>query len=231
VSPATVTLVNGKATVNVTLNHTDPLKLVATNGVIGGYSGLITVSPAAASQLSLTSATAVVAGTELAVTIIGKDTYGNLANGVVTLTSSDGEVLSPNTFTMTNGVASGLVKLTRAGSVNLTATMGAASGTGASVTVLPGAISSFALTAPGAVSVNTPFDLTITALDAYGNAVTGFTGTVAITSSDGDPMPPAAVTLIGGRVTFLVALKTPGTVTLTAALGSLKGTSQPITVS
>ena len=46
VSPGTVTLTNGTATTAVTLDKADALKLEATNGVIGGYSGLITVSAA-----------------------------------------------------------------------------------------------------------------------------------------------------------------------------------------
>jgi hypothetical protein len=231
VSPATITLVNGKATAAVTLNVADPVKLLAANGVIGGYSGLITVSPAAASQLTVTSATAVVAGNPLGVTIVGKDRFGNLVNGTVTLSSSDGEVLTPNTFTMTNGVASALVKLTRAGSLHLTATMGTASGTGASITVYPGALSSFSITAPTAVSVNSPFNVTITALDAYGNTVTGFTGGVALAASNGTAMAPSVVTLIDGRLTTAVTLKARGTFTLAATLGSLKGTSNAITVS
>ncbi len=43
VSPATVTLVNGTATLSVTLNTADSVKLSATSGSVTGTSGTINV--------------------------------------------------------------------------------------------------------------------------------------------------------------------------------------------
>ena len=45
----------------------------------------------------------------------------------------------------------------------------------------------FALTAPAQVASGSPFDVTITALDAYGHTAVGYLGTVTFTSTDIDP--------------------------------------------
>ncbi|MBM4068204.1 MAG: Ig-like domain repeat protein [Planctomycetes bacterium] len=230
VRPATVTLVNGKATANVTLTLAHTVKLAASNGVIGGYSGLITVSPAAVAKVTVKSAAVVGAGNRLNVVITGKDIYGNNCNGSVKLTSSDGQPVSPDTFTMTNGVAYASVYLYKAGVVQLTAAIGKVSGTGGNVTVVPAAVASFAVGVPSTATVGAGFSVTITALDRYGNTVTGFTGTVLLTSSDGQTVSPTHITLVRGKVTTNITLKKSGIITLTAALGVLKGTSDAFTV-
>jgi hypothetical protein len=75
--------------------------------------------------------------------------------------------------------------------------------------------------------------ITVTALDAYGNIATGYSGTVHFTSSDGAAVLPANATLAAGVGTFSVTLKTAGTqsVTATDTLGaSIKGTQSGIVV-
>ncbi len=77
--------------------------------------------------------------------------------------------------------------------------------------------------------------LTIRPLDAYGNFVTGYQGTATLTSSDGQAVSPSTVTFGAsgepqGQVSVNVTLDEPDQVTLTAAAGSVTGTSAPITV-
>lgn len=230
VAVARVTLTNGKAATTMTLTLARTIRVVASNGVIGGVSELLTVSPAAVARITVASATAVVAGGRLDVTITGKDAYGNNVSGSAKLTSSDSQALTPNTFTMTNGVAVASVYLTRAGVTQLTATMGAVVGTGSNVTVLPAALASFVVSAPATATAGSAFSLTVTAKDRYGNTVVGFTVNVVLTSSDGQVVSPSYVTLVKGTVTTTVTLKVRGTVKLTAAYGTLKGTSDVITV-
>jgi hypothetical protein len=81
-----------------------------------------------------------------------------------------------------------------------------------------------AVSAPASVTSGTPFDVTVTTLDAYGHVATGYTGTVSFSSSDPDPgvVLPAAYTFTAddqGTHTFAGAfvLITPGDQTLTAA--------------
>jgi hypothetical protein len=103
--------------------------------------------------------------------------------------------------------------------------------------------SAFVLSAPDTVQAGVPFDVTVTAVDPFGQLAAGYTGTVTFATTDGDPgvVLPAdyAFTLDdGGMHTFTdtglgeITLLTPGdqllTVTDTADV-TLSG-SAPVTV-
>jgi hypothetical protein len=85
----------------------------------------------------------------------------------------------------------------------------------------------FALSAPGVVTAGQPFDVTVTALDPYGQVAVGYTGSVELDSTD--PAAPYlgsyAFTLAdGGSYTFAgVTLVTTGPQTLTATDGVIAG--------
>jgi hypothetical protein len=87
------------------------------------------------------------------------------------------------------------------------------------------------------VTAGSPFTLTAKVKDAYGNQVTGYTGTVHFTSTDAQAVLPANYTFVGadsGTHSFSVTLKTAGWQTVTVAdagNGSVAGTSGPIMVS
>jgi hypothetical protein len=69
------------------------------------------------------------------------------------------------------------------------------------------------------VTAGTPVTVTVTAQDNSGNTVTGYTGTVSFTSSDGQATLPAAYTYTSsdaGVHTFSVTFQTVGLQTLTA---------------
>jgi hypothetical protein len=66
------------------------------------------------------------------------------------------------------------------------------------------------------VTAGTAATVTVTAKDAYGNTATGYTGTVRITSSDGQAVLPANSTLTNGTGPFTATLKTAGAQSLTA---------------
>src|SRR5205823_2761908 len=81
---------------------------------------------------------------------------------------------------------------------------------------------------------------TVTAKDTYGNTATGYTGTVAITSSDGAAVLPSNHTFTTGGggnngvyTGFSVTLKTAGTQSITATdtgTSSITGSQTGITV-
>jgi hypothetical protein len=156
------------------------------------------------------------------------DSSGNVVpgyTGTVHFTSTDAAAGLPADYTFTaadNGVHTFNVTFTTAGAQTLTATdtMSGINGT-QGITVNPAAASQFLLTAPAAVTALTPFRLTVTALDPYGNRVTGYTGTVEFTSSDSLAWLPAAYTFTAadaGQHTFsrgLILWQT-GTQTITA---------------
>src|SRR5207302_533027 len=116
------------------------------------------------------------------------------------------------------------VTLKTAGSQSITATDTASSSLTASAAVNVGAAaaSTLVVAAPATSTAGKSFDVTVTALDPYGNAATAYTGTIAFTSSDGRATLPANYTFAAadaGAHTFAAgaALVTAGSQGLTAA--------------
>jgi hypothetical protein len=108
----------------------------------------------------------------------------------VHFTSSDGKasLLANYTFTTADaGEHTFSATLKTAGTRSLTATdtaTGSLTGMDGGITVNPAAASKFLIAAPSSVNAGVPFSLTLTVEDAYGNVVTGYTGTVHFSSTD-----------------------------------------------
>jgi hypothetical protein len=110
-------------------------------------------------------------------------------------------------------------------------------GTQAGIVVNPGAVNRFAVAGfPSPVTAGVAGSFTVTALDAYGNRATGYTGTVRLTSSDVQAVLPGNYTFTtadAGRRTFSAMFKTAGNQSLTAtdlANGAIIGVQGPILV-
>src|SRR5208282_2800390 len=91
----------------------------------------------------------------------------------------------------------------------------------------------FSLTVPGTATAGTGFNFMITALDASGNTVTTYSGTLHFTSTDGQAVLPMNSILTNGVGNFSATLKTAGGQTITATdtiTASITGTSNPISV-
>jgi hypothetical protein len=199
-------------------------------------SSAVTISPAAASTLIVAGfpspTTAGVAGS---FTVRLKDPYGNIASGytgTVHFTSSDGKASLPANYAFTAadaGVHTFSATLKKAGTQSITATdttTASLTGTDGGITVNPGTASRFLIRAPSSVSAGVPFSLTIAVQDAYGNVVTGYTGTIHFRSTDGTASLPANYTFTAadrGVHTFSsLILRTRGnqTITVTDTLNS-----------
>jgi hypothetical protein len=189
--------------------------------VVAGAAETLTVSPAM---------TAVVAGSSFNVSLTFQDLFGNTAdfNGNVTLTSSDAQ-LTPVTVTASHGTASATIALDRVGSLTLSANAsnGLLQGTSGSITVSPAAAASFVVTSAVTWTyAGRPFNVTLTARDAYGNTATGYNGSAALSASDGQAVSPSQVTLSNGTAAAAVTLNSPDpSVALIARAGALSGTS------
>jgi hypothetical protein len=91
--------------------------------------------------------------------------------------------------------------------------------------------SAFVLTAPSAVTAGTTFGLTVEAVDPFGQAALGYTGTVHFTSTDKHAVLPRKYTFVSGDNgvhTFKVTLRSRGmrSVTVTDTLdGSITGST------
>ena len=248
--PASVSFAAGVGTATITLYDAQSTTLTATQGSISDSSAGFTVSPAAAAKYTVANPGTQTAGTTFAATITALDAYGNTATTytgaqalVFTGPSNSPNVTAPTypasvTFAAGVGTASG-IKLTDAQSTTLTATKGALTGTSTAFTVNPAGASKFTVANPGAQTAGTPFGVTITAFDTYGNTATGYTGSQAITFSGPSNSPdttsptyPASVTFANGvGLASGITLTDAQSTTLTATQGGVTGTSTSFVVS
>jgi Ca2+-binding RTX toxin-like protein len=227
----------GAHTFNITLKTAGSQTITVTApGASAGAS--VTVNPGPASFFGVTRvAPTAVAGSAVAVTVTAYDAYGNVATGytgTVDLSSTDGQAVLPDDYSFTpddGGAHTFEITLKTAGGQTVTATdaqAGGITGSGA-VTVLPAAATSLQVTSTVvSVAGGTTLAVTVTALDAYGNVATGYTGTVHFTSSDAlaglpadytftvaDPADYAFTETDNGTHVFGVVLGTVGTQSLT----------------
>jgi uncharacterized protein (TIGR03437 family) len=245
VLPSNSGLSSGVGTFMVTLKTAGTRTVTATDtdtvSSITGTSNSITVNPTFASNITTTggSPQSATVGTAFAtpLQITARDQYNNLVNNVEVTFSSlgggHGATFSPATvFTNSSGIASTIATANHiAGSYTVRA--GGDFSTTFSLTNNPGPAASLVVAvASSEVAAGTSFNVTITALDQYGNLATGYTGTIHFSSTDVNPTLPGPVTLSSGSSTFQAVLRTAGTqtITVTDVGNSLSGTSESLTV-
>ncbi len=117
--------------------------------------------------------------------------------------------------------------------VSVTDKDGGTGTTSAVVVSVAASATHFSISAPSSATTGTAFGFTVTALDALNNPVTGYAGTVHLTSSDGSAILPIDSTLTGGTASFFATLNTAGVQTITATDASndtITGMSGPVTV-
>ncbi len=231
VSGSLVSLVNGVGTAQVTLDVADPVELVAVGGGIYGVSGLSTVQAATPSTIQVYAPTMVQAGAAFAVTVIARDQFGNGCTGLAALSSSDGQGGTPTWVSLVNGVGTAVVTLDKADTLSLKASLNGTVGNSNSIAVYPGGLATFAVSTPSTATAGTAFSVQVTALDAFGNTLTDFTGWVVLLNSDGQPVSPNLVLLTKGVGSTQVTLTRPDPIGLIADYYSILGFSADILVS
>jgi hypothetical protein len=179
----------------------------------------VTVTVPVATSLKVTAPATVTAGQPFSVTVVAVDASGTPVtsyNGTVHFTSSDtaAGVMLPADSTLTNGQGTFSVTLVKAGSQTVTATDTANSTiTGmATVQVNAAAAASLTIAAPATATANQPVSVTVSLADRFGNAATGYTGSVHFWSNDvAATLPPDYTFTAGdaGRHTFSVTFRTP----------------------
>jgi S-adenosylmethionine hydrolase len=248
--PASYTFANkdeGSHTFTATL-RTVGLQSITVQDTEAGFTATqsgIRVSPAvAAGSFVVTGFPATTAGVAQSFTVAVKDVFGNLATGytgTVLFSSSDVQAGLPASYTFTEadaGVHTFTATLKTAGTQSITVkdAGNAASGseTGIAIAASP-ILSSLSVTGFPATTAGTAQKFTVKATDAYGNAVTGYTGTVTFSSSDVQAGLPASYTFTAadaGSHTFTATLKTAGTqaITVTDAASGIVASETGITV-
>jgi hypothetical protein len=182
----------------------------------------------AAYKLSMTCPASATAGSAIQVTVSLLDFYGNITSinypGAIHLSASDAAALLPADYQFTaadHGTHVFQLTLETAGTqtVSVSDTSAQLAGVSAGVTVSPNSLSKLLVSAPSTTTANTPFNLRVTAQDAYNNTITNFGDTVTFTISD-----PAAPALANyqflpadqGTHLFAATLENDGLQTITA---------------
>ena len=232
----------------------------------------VLVSPGAATHLVLSAvATTPLAGSGDEVTIVAKDAENRTVSSYTgvhhltfvgagsagsfdpTVTDKDGNVVvfgSSTAIAFTDGVAAvsggsnGVMTLYRAESAVITVTDGSIGSTGLHVTVNANAAAGLTVApATATPTAGAPFEVTVTARDAYGNTASAFSGSKSLDLSgphvapDGTHSPTWAgtqtATFLSGSVVLTTTLYAAETTALTAvdvAAPTIGGLSPPVTV-
>ncbi|MGC4013569.1 MAG: putative Ig domain-containing protein, partial [Luteolibacter sp.] len=242
VLPANSTLTNGVGTFSAILKTAGAKTITATDTVTGsitGTSSSVTVAPSAATHYSVSAPANATAGTAFNFTVTALDQFNNTAtgySGTVGFTSTDGSAVLPLSSTLSSGVGTFSATLKTAAAKTITATDQVASaitGTSGSITVAPAAATHYSVSAPATATAGVSFTVTVTALDQFNNTASGYTGTVHLTSSDSAATLASDGTLISGKNTFNVTLRTAGNQTVTATdtvSSGITGTSGNVSV-
>ena len=228
-----------KAGTGYTLSAFSPSDLTGTT------SSTFDITPAAPAKLAfLQQPSNAVAGVAInpAVTVRVLDAFDNLTSSTADVTVAIGTNPGGGTLSGTATVAavSGVATFSNV-SINKVGTgytLDASStdltgATSSTFDITPAAATHFAVSAPANATAGTSFNFTVTALDAFDNTATGYSGTVHFTSSDAPATLPVDSTLTSGVGTFAATLKTAGNQTLTGTdtvTASIIGTSGSVSV-
>ncbi len=243
VLPGNTNLSGGVGTFGAVLKTAGVRTITATDAATGGITGTsspVTVLAGAATHFSVSGSPSVVtAGLIVSFTVTAQDQFNNTAAGypgTVHFTITDPQVTPPGNSTLSNGTGIFNVALKTVGLQTLTATDSITSSIASpsnAITVDAGAAARLTVTGPSSTTAGNTFSFNVTALDAFNNVASGYTGLIGFTSSDPAAGLPGNAFLLGGLGAFTATLKTVGLRTLAAtdtATGSLTGTTSPITV-
>jgi hypothetical protein len=160
-----------------------------------------TTEPSSLAMNGATTTTTAGAAQTFTVTVLNADgSIDTSYTGTVLFTSSDARAVLPANYTFTTADAgmhtfSATLKTAGAQSITVSDTTNASlSSTDRNITVNSAAASKFIIAAQSSVQAGVAFGLTMIVEDAYGNVVTGYTGTVHFSSSDHKSTLPASYT-------------------------------------
>ena len=238
----------GVRTENVTVTQSGTAKTISVNDGSGhtGVSNAFDVNPGTVDHFVFGAISGPqTAGAPFSTTMTAQDVYGNTVtgfSGTVNLSTTAGTISPTVSGAFVGGVRTENVSVTQAGAgKSISANDGLGhSGTSNSFTVNPASLSNFLVESSaggpiGAQSAGSPFNIRVTARDAFGNTATDFVGTVDITST-GSLTAGGGTTssfLAGVLASHIITISHTGSFTITATKtgGAESGTSNAFTVS
>jgi adhesin/invasin len=207
--------------------------ITVTYGAVLSTSDQIAVTPSTLASASITpSPISVTAGKSVAITGNGLDQFGNVIEGVGytwSLPLSAGILNVSNTKTVTLSAA----QKTGAATIGLTVTSGSLlTNTSAEVQVVADDLSQFKFTQINSPQIaGTPFQITITAADQYGNAVSSFSQTASLSDETGSISPSETTPFQNGSWNGSITItQTRESNIVHAGFGSVSSDSNPFEV-
>jgi len=198
--------IQGVWTGNVTISQTqtnDRILVQNSNGSEVGQSGLFNVTAITIDHFNISPLSVdQQAGSAFPVTLTAQDADNNTVigfNGTAILLDETG-TNSQQSVVFTSGTWTGNVMITKAMTGNsLTVTAQGKSGASNEFTVAPGSVSRFEYALVGSPqTAGQGFNVTLTALDAWENTATGFTGNVTFTEGTGTVSPSSSGSFTAG---------------------------------
>ncbi|MBM4012197.1 MAG: hypothetical protein FJ286_12590 [Planctomycetes bacterium] len=225
----------GRATFQVTLATAGRQSVTVaslSDPKVSGTASTTVVAPSTLASFAVVMPPRVLAGEPVRAGVIAMDASGRLIpgyNGTATVTSSDPGAILPGTVTFLNGRAVVRVTFATAGDQTVSVRGGAAGnivGSATAAVVAAPVLSSFTVRLPRTVLTGVPVTVALSAVDATGRPVWGYSGTVSLTSTDAAAVLPATVTFVNGRAYARVTFKTLGEQSITATSGAISGSGK-----
>lgn len=196
------------------------VKDAASSTAVGSQTGITVGASTIAGSFNVVGFPATTAGVNQNFTVSVKDAFGNPTKaytGTVTFSSSDAKAGLPASYTFSaadGGVKTFTANLKTAGTQSITvkdAANSAVVGTQSGIVVSSAAVAMFSISAPTSVVESSGIKVTVKALDAYGNVVTGYRGKIRLSSTDAK----------AGVVDYTFGSKDNGVTTLSYKLSAL----------
>jgi hypothetical protein len=207
--PLDTVLSNGTGTFSATFKSAGTWSLTARDTVnaslTGSQTGIVVNGAAANVLLVVGFPSSITAGTAATFTVTAKDSHGNVVTGytgTVHFSSTDPQAVLPPDGVLSNGTGTFSATLKTAGTWSITAKdtgNAALTGSQTGIVVSAAAATHFTIVGPSSVSNLSSFNITVKAMDAFGNIATGYRGTVNFSSSNSNDIPflPSSYTFTG----------------------------------
>jgi M6 family metalloprotease-like protein len=198
----------------------------AVTASVSGSTNGITVIAANAARFALTFPGSVVAGVPASLGVAAVDAYGNPTAsylGTIAFSSTSALAALPAQYTFTpadGGSKSFAAALNSAGVRSITAFDAqnpSISATLGGITVSGGLAATLSVQGyPSLITAGTAAAVTVSAVDAFGNIASGYSGTVSLSSTDPQARLPLNATLSSGSQRVMATFRTAGVQSITA---------------
>lgn len=215
--PATVTFERGRAVATVTFGTAGEQTLTATAGELTAEAATTVAAQPVVADFRIALRPDMVAGQTTRVAVVAVDADGVAIrefNGSVAIASTDPEATLPETVQFVQGRGYFEVAFATLGEQQVTVTAGDVQASATTSVKAAPAVSGINVWLPRQVIAGLPMLAQLVAVDADGRLVRGFTGSLAVSSSDADATLPSTVEFLNGIALLRVTFATAGEQTL-----------------